>query len=211
MNDTDSAFRRFFRRIPLQSRSRSVVRALVEALDERLRHGEDVSTLSVDRLVKRAGVGIGSFYEYFGGKDALLGTLIGRLTRENFDQLLESVSRDEVSLDQVARTVADATTRAYLEHPARTRVVIAGIVRLGLTELIIRERDRFSDELARAIAPLRPRWTPAALSERTRLVSDAAMGLISAELYRASPRTPERVATLVSEVAIAMLPSTPPG
>lgn len=105
---------------------------LVEALDDRLRHGEDISTLSVDQLVKRAGVGVGSFCEYFGGRDALLGTLIGWLTRESFDRLLEVVACDEASLDEVARKAADTTPRAYVEHPARTHIVIAGIVRLGL-------------------------------------------------------------------------------
>jgi len=188
-----------------------VVRALVEALDERLRQGEDVSTLSVDHLVKRAGVGIGSFYEYFGGKDALLGTLIARLTRENFSTLLEGVGRGQASLDAVARQVAQAAMCAYLEHPARTRVVVAGIVRLGLIEVIIAERDRFSDALALEVEPLRPGWSRHALAARMRLLCDAAMGVITAELYRRSPRPPEALVPAVVEIALAMLPPEPPG
>ena len=207
---TDSAFKRFFRRIPLQSRSRAVVRALVEALDERLRQGEDPSTLPVDRLAKRAGVGVGSFYEYFAGKDALLGTLIGQITRENFAKLLHGVPQNGASLEAVVEKVADATTHTYLEHPARTRIVIAGIARLGLIEVITSERDRFSDELARAALPFRPRWPEEVLAARMRAVSDAAMGIITAELYRASPRSPERIVSLLVSTAVAMLPPEPP-
>jgi AcrR family transcriptional regulator len=61
------------------------VSSAVQALDEQLRGGEGLSSVRIESIVRRAGIGIGSFCEYFSGKDALLGALIGRVTRENFD------------------------------------------------------------------------------------------------------------------------------
>ncbi len=201
-----SVFQRFFRRPPKQSRSRAVVSAVVEALDEHLRRGEGLPDLRIESLVRRAGVGIGSFYEYFSSKEALLGALIGRVTRENFDSLVVEVdAADQSSLEALAQSTADAVVQAYLAHPARTRVVISGIVRLGLVETIIEERDRFADVLADRVAKLLPERDSADLRSVMRMVSDSAMGVISAELYRSQPRPLDDISTDIAKLALALL------
>src|SRR6185503_18765714 len=80
-------FRRFFRREPRQSRSRAVVDAVLQATEDSFDLGRDFDGLSVERLSKRAGIAMGSFYEYFSGKESVMGVLIGRVTRQNFEHL----------------------------------------------------------------------------------------------------------------------------
>ena len=75
----------FLRKKPKQSRSRAVVDAIMTAVDEMIqRVDEDVSAISVQKVAERAGVGIGSLYDYFSNRDSLLGELVARVTRDNF-------------------------------------------------------------------------------------------------------------------------------
>ncbi len=111
--------------------------------------------------------------------------------------------------------MANATVSAYLSHPTRTRVVTAGIVRLGLVETVIFERDRFANVLAERTFALLPQCDPNDIRIRMRLVTDGAMGIISSELYRPQKRPLEAVARDVELLALAVLkapdgtPSTP--
>lgn len=179
---SDDVFRRFMRRIPRQSRSRSLVDAVLQAFDDILRHEEDPK---LGRVAERAGVGVGSFYEYFAGKDQLLGALIGRITRENFETLLSAM--DEAgshSLDDAAVVLSRRVLETYLEHPRRMRVVFYGVGRLRLLPVIVRERDRFAGELTDRIEQWVPHADRVELEETMRVVCDAAMGLVGGALYR---------------------------
>lgn len=178
-----SPFQRFLRRRPQQARSRALVEALVESLDDLLTKGEGWDQLTLKILVRRAGVGIGSFYEYFGNKDALLGALIGAVTRENFISLLEQTEAAtdlEEQIDITCRAVAEA----YLAHPIRMRAIVNGIGRLRLLDIVIRERDRFAHELADRAHVHLPNEDIVKLRETMRMISDSAMGLVVGELYR---------------------------
>ena len=59
------------RKRPSQSRSRATVQAIIEATAHILReHG--YAGASTNRIAKLAGVSVGSLYQYFPGKDALV-------------------------------------------------------------------------------------------------------------------------------------------
>jgi AcrR family transcriptional regulator len=199
-------FLRFFRRAPKQSRSRAVVDAVLVALEEQLAHTDDPNAWTLEALVDRAGVGIGSFYEYFSNKDALLGVLIGDLTERNFRTLLETIDRDaDGSLETLVRTCARATASTYLERPKMLRVVLSGIARLGLHPHVVRERDRFAGELARRAAPHLPGVSFEEITTTVRALSDAAMGIVTAEVTRNESPDVDANATRLERLALAML------
>src|SRR4051812_42427077 len=82
----------FFRKSPRQSRSRSVVDAILRATDLLLAQSGDPTRLSLQGIAERAGVGIGSLYDYFANRDRLLGALLFRVTEDNFKALEELVN-----------------------------------------------------------------------------------------------------------------------
>lgn len=61
----DGILRGFFRREPKQPRSRALVEATVQAIDELIRRGEPIERVTIERVSQYAGIGMGSFYEYF--------------------------------------------------------------------------------------------------------------------------------------------------
>jgi AcrR family transcriptional regulator len=76
------------RKSPKQSRSRSLVESAVEAAARVLsRFGYDAA--STNRVAETAGISIGSLYQYFPNKDALIGAVIDKQI-ENYTKNLEA-------------------------------------------------------------------------------------------------------------------------
>jgi AcrR family transcriptional regulator len=76
------------RKIPRQARARETVEAILVAAAQVLRrHGYAGAT--TDRIAERAGVSVGSLYQYFPNKDAILVTLAERHVDAGFARVRE--------------------------------------------------------------------------------------------------------------------------
>ncbi len=86
---------RFLRKAPKQSRSRSVVEAVLEAAAELLPHHGDDDQVTLNDIAERAGVGVGSLYDYFADRGSVLSGLAAKVTEDNLrafeDQLEKSL------------------------------------------------------------------------------------------------------------------------
>lgn len=199
-------FSRFFRRPPKQARSRALVEAVLGAFEEQLAAGESLGPLRLETLIDRAGIGIGSFYEYFSNKESLLGVLVGQVTERNFQTLLGALDRDFASLDEFAEAFASSVVRAFLERPHTTRIVMEGIARFGLFRFIVEERDRFVVELARVVhRRYLPQASPDELHRSMLLLADAALGHLTAELMRDKHPDQARCTKDLTVLALAFL------
>lgn len=69
------------RKKPLQPRSRAMVDALIEATAQGIAE-QGLADLSTNRIAVRAGVSVGSLYQYFENKEALVDALLDRMVRE---------------------------------------------------------------------------------------------------------------------------------
>ena len=197
---------RFLRRVPRQSRSRAVVDAVLVAFEERLVGGEAPEAVTIEAVSERAGVGTGSFYEYFGNKDSLLGAFIARITGDNFDRLLAALDASAApDLETLVRHMSQEVARTYLAHPTRMRVVIKGIGRLGLLSLVIGERDRFAREMATRARRFLPEVPPAELDRTMQLVADGTMGFLASEAFRDSPATLDVLTLELEAMALGIL------
>ena len=197
--------RRLLRREPTQARSRALVESVLVALDQLLRTVSDERELTIERLVERAGVGIGSFYEYFTNKDSLLGVLVERATRDNFQQLLATFdAQPRPDIESAVRALARLVAETYLAHPARTRMLLAGIGRLNLTKVVNAERDRFATELATRMGPLLPGLAHDEVVAVSIESCDAAIGVIVGHLYR-GPQPIDRVADQLAVIVLAII------
>ncbi len=100
------------RKRPAQARSRATVDAILEAAAQVFaRLGYDETT--TDRIAERAGVSIGSLYQYYADKDAILVALFEQHLADaeaHFDALAallaEGASTDAVIVEMVSRTFA---------------------------------------------------------------------------------------------------------
>ncbi|MEX1361944.1 MAG: TetR/AcrR family transcriptional regulator [Nannocystaceae bacterium] len=133
------------RRRPVQSRSRQTVDAIVEAAARLFDRG----SATTNGIAKLAGVSIGSLYEYFPNKDAILESLVDRHVAEAEAVLREQLARlgpDGVSLEDGVRGLVWGVLRLHEDRPGLHRKFVQGFMgrpavrkRIRAAELRLRE------------------------------------------------------------------------
>lgn len=182
------------RKIPIQSRARATWDALLEAAAQLLEAG-GLEAFNTNAVAARAGASVGTLYQYFPNKDALMAALIAREQQARAASLAHfanGLPQDDVrALVQavVAAAVAGETARprlsACLDHEEQ-RLMAAGIVE---------DAGRHLDAaLARMLAPMLPRLDDDALLTAMRTMRVTARAIIDDALNRAVP-DPERART----------------
>lgn len=123
------------RKTPQQARAQETVRAILAATTQILdREGLDAATTT--RIAEVAGVSIGSLYQYFSHRDAILSALQNR----EFERTLELMSTvlAEHNLDQdpekTIRTVLRGLAELYLASPGLHRVLAIEGLRVAKAE-----------------------------------------------------------------------------
>lgn len=92
------------RKRPQQQRSRQMVDTLIEATARTIaRYGLDATTTPL--IAETAGVSVGSLYQYFDGKEALIAALLDKLARDVTQMLNQRVVlTEQVTLQDMVRT-----------------------------------------------------------------------------------------------------------
>ena len=120
------------RKAPTQARAQATVEAILAATKTVLvKDGYDAA--STNRVAEVAGVSIGSLYQYFPSKAALLAELIQRHMSRMFEVLATTAQEGETSsIEEAARTVI----AAHRVNPRLHRVLIEQMARLGTLEAL---------------------------------------------------------------------------
>ncbi|UJR79713.1 TetR/AcrR family transcriptional regulator [Sandaracinus amylolyticus] len=130
------------RKRPLQRRAQDTVDAILDATAHILvRDGYDA--LSTNRVAERAGVSIGSLYQYFPNKESLVGELVDRHSAFLFQMVVDTFA---AMSDHAPRTVAGALVSAMIaskrERPKLAKVLREQIPRTGRLARYEQELDR---------------------------------------------------------------------
>lgn len=143
-----------------QERSRATVDALVEAT-ARILVKEGFDKASTNRIAEVAGVSVGSLYQYFPGKEALVAAVIERHQRE----IIQTV-RGELAdiLDQpvekAVRKLVAIAVKAHRVDPRLHGVLAEQIPRVGKLEKLARFNEEnyalFREYLERHRSEIRP-------------------------------------------------------
>jgi AcrR family transcriptional regulator len=108
------------RKAPSQSRSEETVAAIVEAAAQVL-EAEGFEGFNTNAVARRAGVSIGSIYQYFPGKDALTVALIQRETKRFYDDM--AVALTKRSGKAALEYLIGAAVRQQLQRPILARLL----------------------------------------------------------------------------------------
>ncbi|MBK9030189.1 MAG: TetR family transcriptional regulator [Myxococcales bacterium] len=124
------------RKQPQQARSKAMVDAIVDAAARVLRkHGYDDTT--TNRVAEVAGVSVGSLYQYFPNKQALVHALIERHDAQMWavftDHLTAAIARP---FAEAIPAIIDALFAAHLVDPALHRVLHEQIPRVGALTIL---------------------------------------------------------------------------
>lgn len=119
------------RKEPKQERSRATVEALLEATARALvRQGYEGTTTV--RIAEESGYGVGSLYDYFPNKEALVAALIERHANEMLSLVEASFLAHADSPPHVAvRAWVEGGVRANLSSPELHKVLVEQVPRVG--------------------------------------------------------------------------------
>ena len=119
------------RKRPRQQRSKATVDTILEATARVLKK-QGFDGLSTNAVAAQAGVSIGSLYQYFPNKEALVAKLIDRHMEDMNAAIFAELTRVAVMpIAQAARAVVELTIRAHSVDPDLHRVLTEQVPRIG--------------------------------------------------------------------------------
>ena len=119
------------RKRPRQQRSKATVDTILEATTRVLKK-QGFDGLSTNAVAAQAGVSIGSLYQYFPNKEALVAKLIDRHMEDMNAAIFAELTRVAVMpIAQAARAVVELTIRAHSVDPDLHRVLTEQVPRIG--------------------------------------------------------------------------------
>jgi AcrR family transcriptional regulator len=119
------------RKRPRQDRSRATVDAILEAA-ARVLVKEGFERTTTNRVADAAGVSIGSLYQYFPSKEALVAALVERHNDEMRAAVLAMLEQVRaLPLAQAARAMVELCVAAHAVEPELHRVLMEQVPRTG--------------------------------------------------------------------------------
>jgi AcrR family transcriptional regulator len=109
------------RKTPRQKRAQATVEAILEAA-ARILEGPEPEALTTNAIAERAGVGIGSLYQYFPGKTAIIAELIRRENARLQAHLADTAGRGLPLQQAIEALVANAVAH-QLDRPRLARML----------------------------------------------------------------------------------------
>ena len=110
------------RKSPCQRRSRATVEAILDAAARILAH-EGLGAMNTNRIAETAGVSIGSLYQYFPNKEAVLAALHERHGEAMHALIATEIGEPRPRLADAVRSLVGAVMRAHLLEPELHRVL----------------------------------------------------------------------------------------
>jgi AcrR family transcriptional regulator len=103
------------RKTPRQARSQATIDAIIEAAAQLIGH-EGLDGFNTNAVADRAGVSIGSLYQYFPNKDAIMAALIRRTQAERAQALAAVLAQPHKGITDLVRAIVQAVTRQNREN-----------------------------------------------------------------------------------------------
>jgi AcrR family transcriptional regulator len=114
-----------------QKRSKAMVETLLDAT-ARVLTREGYDRASTNRIAETAGVSVGSLYQYFPNKEALVAALVARHNRELLELVRHAVKKvASLDLATAMRELVRAAVDAHLVDPALHRIFAEQVPRMG--------------------------------------------------------------------------------
>ena len=153
------------RKQPRQSRSRALVDAIIEAT-QRLMASEGVAAITTARVAELAGVSIGSLYQYFPAREALIAAVVDRKIALDIAEtrpLIEALV--QVELDEAIRGLVELVVRFYRDETPLYREMVAALAEVE-REAQVRALVEGLDQAILAVLGPHRDALPVALDER---------------------------------------------
>jgi len=145
------------RRVPLQQRGHQTLDQILAAAARAIER-DGLDKLTTKRIAIEAGLSVGSVYEYFPNKEAVLNALVGQW----FDRLMQTLEQHHpatTGVRDVLRYLQDsigAIRQIYVEQPALAALLAALQAMPALRELVEQHDRRVVANMVEALGVIAP-------------------------------------------------------
>ncbi|MFD1796980.1 TetR/AcrR family transcriptional regulator [Paracoccus aurantiacus] len=142
-----------YRKIPTQARAKASVDAILEATAQILQQ-DGVGALTTNAIAEKAGVSIGTLYQYFPDKNAILIALARQELAETSQAVAAGVSGAEQvdeAVDPLRRGI-QALLQGFHGRPRSRKALIEALIANGLSDELARPVDRVMPDILSAQA-----------------------------------------------------------
>lgn len=175
------------RRMPRQARAAETVAAILEAAAQIL-ESDGLATFTTNAVAERAGVSIGTLYQYFGDKNAVLLAL----ARQELAAALAEVTRAlqgevDPTVEGRVRAMIRAMIHAFRGRQRARKAVVQAILAQGLGIELMAPVASFVATASAAIGSGPEAKLPGLSSQQLFVLSRSALGVIRAAVLEEQP------------------------
>jgi len=139
----------FLKKAPKQSRSRQLVDSVLEAAVDLVSRDDGETKVTVQEVAARAGVGVGSLYDWFEDRGSMLSGVAARVTAQNLERFEAKLAGlHELPLEDAVQTVIDFAFETYVARARTSRAVLRIAHRIGLMPTLAESQAVFAASLA---------------------------------------------------------------
>jgi AcrR family transcriptional regulator len=170
------------RRRPRQARAQATVEAIIQAT-ARVLIEDGYDRASTNRIAQAAGVSIGSLYQYFPSKEALVAALVDEHVARMLDVVTSSLENLNASdLSEHARVMVDALISAYRVDPRLHHVLCQEVPKIGELKRIYDFEQKLASSLHAHLSSLRHQIRHSDLDRAVFLLINAVPSVIRAAI-----------------------------
>ncbi|HEX4352026.1 MAG TPA: TetR/AcrR family transcriptional regulator [Polyangiales bacterium] len=200
------------RRRPRQARAQATVDAIIQAT-ARVLVEDGYDRASTNRIAQAAGVSIGSLYQYFPSKEALVAALV----EAHVDRMMEVVSRrlDDSAPEDLRRSaenLVDALIAAYRVDPKLHHVLCQEVPKIGDLRRIYEFEESLSNVIRTHLHSLRHQIKHQSIDRAVFLLINAIPSVIRAAIETdAEGREDSTLASELTDMILRYLVYVPAG
>lgn len=199
------------RRRPQRQSSKSIVTAILDAASALLVDA-GLAGMTTNAIAERAGISVGSLYQYFPNKQAICAGIAGRVNERLLQGVKESVASDGTPLDRLDAAIAMLCSVQIGSHAVRS-ALLEHVPRTWEESLITQTETDVLNVLAPLFLELAPDLPDTERLARQALATFAVRGAVQASLlHRPDLLQQDQVHLWLRNIVLAAigLPTTPP-
>ncbi|MBK1889644.1 TetR/AcrR family transcriptional regulator [Undibacterium sp. 14-3-2] len=136
-----------YRKKPLQSRSEVTIDAIFEA-GARILQTQELAAFNTNAVAKLAGVSIGTLYQYFPNKNAILIAMAQRELNKVSQTIIQKIdSNSAVDDRELARTIVRALLKAFGGRQRMRKVLLEALIANGLSDELTRPIEKVIESM----------------------------------------------------------------
>lgn len=170
------------RRRPKRRSSQSIVTAILDA-GSALLVESGLAGMTTNEIARRAGISVGSLYQYFPNKHAVCAGIAGRVNERLVLELLEAVSVEGSALDKLDAAISVMCSSSIGSHEVRA-ALLEHVPRIWDEALIAATERRAGEVIAPLFEELVPDLDAAERAERQRVATFAVRGAVQGMLIQ---------------------------